>query len=97
MHEKDNEFITLTETDVIEAIKSLDSTKQEIFKILATESINENIKNNLLEHLIKIDEGLIRKVGYRSSLEVKTHNKVVNLKTELRKISGAIKKLQKNE
>ncbi|PWV97377.1 hypothetical protein DFQ01_12119 [Paenibacillus cellulosilyticus] len=78
MQEKEDECITLTEADVIEVIKSLNNTKQEIFKLIVHEGIKESIKSDLLALLIKIDEGLIRRVGYRSSFEVKTYNKVIS-------------------
>jgi hypothetical protein len=97
MDEKEDKFITLTETDVIEAIKSLDATKQEIFKILANEGVNEDIKTELLGHLIKIDEGLIKKVGYQRPLEVKTYNKMVSIKSELTRNTKELKKLSRRE
>ncbi|MFC4306711.1 hypothetical protein [Cohnella boryungensis] len=86
-----------TESNELEAdaIRSLDDTKKEIFKILADKEIDQQLKDVMLNHLIGIDRGLIERINLnpKTTFEIKTYNEVVEVSHVLRKIRKELKRL----
>lgn len=87
------------ESNELEAIKSLNDTKKEIFKMLADKEIDQQLKDAMLNHLIDIDKGLIERVNSnpKTIFEIKTYNEVVEVKKVLQKIRKELKRLLSNK